>query len=108
MQTSSSRSYWWSWPPFSGGAEQESDCRLLRKSSRSCYFGDRSCSPMNPRLKRILVLIVGWSFILLGIVGLFLPLLQGLLFIFVGLVLLSSQYPRARLLLRKLRARFPK
>jgi len=63
---------------------------------------------MNPGLKRILVLIVGWGFILLGIVGLFLPLLQGVLFVFVGLVILSSQYPRARLLLRKLRARFPK
>ncbi len=63
---------------------------------------------MNPRPKRILVLIVGCSFILLGIVGLFLPFLQGILFIFVGLVVLSSQYPRARLVLRKLRARFPK
>jgi uncharacterized protein len=63
---------------------------------------------MNPGLKRILVLIVGWGFILLGIVGLFLPLLQGVLFVFVGLVILSSQYPRARLVLRKLRARFPK
>ena len=63
---------------------------------------------MKARPKRILVLIAGWSFILLGIVGLFLPLLQGVLFIFVGLVILSSQYARARLLLRRLRERFPK
>ena len=63
---------------------------------------------MKPRPKRILVLIAGWSFILLGIVGLFLPFLQGVLFIFVGLVILSSQYARARLLLRKLLQRFPK
>jgi len=63
---------------------------------------------MKPRPKRILVLIVGGGFILLGIVGLFLPFLQGVLFIFVGPVILSSQYPWARLVLRKLRARFPK
>lgn len=63
---------------------------------------------MKSRAKQILVLIAGWGFILLGIVGLFLPFLQGMLFILVGLVILSSQYPRARLLLRKLRERFPK
>jgi uncharacterized membrane protein YbaN (DUF454 family) len=42
--------------------------------------------------KRILVLIVGWSFILLGIVGLFLPIL--VLFILTGLIILSSDFPR--------------
>ena len=63
---------------------------------------------MKPRVKRILVLVAGWSFILLGIVGLFLPFLQGVLFILVGLIILSSQYAWARLLLRKLRERFPK
>ena len=63
---------------------------------------------MKSRVKRILVLIVGWGFILLGIVGLVLPFLQGVLFIAVGLVILSSQYAPARLLLRKLRARFPR
>ena len=63
---------------------------------------------MKPGVKRILVLVAGWSFILLGIAGLFLPFLQGVLFILVGLIILSSQYARARLLLRKLRERFPK
>ena len=62
---------------------------------------------MKPGAKRILVLIAGWSFILLGIAGLFLPFLQGVLFILVGLIILSSQYAWARLLLRKLRQRFP-
>jgi uncharacterized protein len=42
--------------------------------------------------KRILVLIVGWGFILLGIVGLFLPILQGVLFILIGLIIVSSEY----------------
>jgi uncharacterized membrane protein YbaN (DUF454 family) len=60
------------------------------------------------RTKRILVLIVGWSFILLGIVGLFLPILQGVLFLLVGLIILSSEYVWAHRLLTKLRERFPK
>lgn len=63
---------------------------------------------MKTRTKRILVLIAGWSFILLGIVGLFLPILQGVLFILVGLVILSSEYVWAHRLLSKLRERFPK
>src|SRR6185295_3434694 len=58
--------------------------------------------------KRILVLIVGWAFIVLGIVGLFLPILQGVLFLLVGLIILSSEYVWAHSLLTKLRERFPK
>jgi uncharacterized protein len=58
--------------------------------------------------KRILVQLAGWSFVLLGIVGLFLPFLQGVIFILVGLIILSSQYAWARVLLSKLRKRFPK
>ena len=63
---------------------------------------------MKTRTKRILVLIAGWSFILLGIVGLFLPVLQGVLFILVGLIILSSEYVWAHRLLTKVRERFPK
>jgi uncharacterized membrane protein YbaN (DUF454 family) len=63
---------------------------------------------MNSHFKKILLQIVGWTFILVGIVGLFLPFLQGILFILVGLVILSSQYAWARLLLTKVRKRFPK
>lgn len=63
---------------------------------------------MTRQAKRILVLIAGWGFILLGIAGLILPFLQGILFILVGLIILSSQYAWARLLLSKLRKRFPK
>jgi len=46
---------------------------------------------MNARIKRVLVLIVGWGFILLGIVGLFLPILQGVLFLLMGSIILSSE-----------------
>jgi uncharacterized membrane protein YbaN (DUF454 family) len=58
--------------------------------------------------KRVLTLIAGWIFILLGIVGLFLPVLQGVLFLLVGLIILSSEYVWAHNLLNKIRNRFPK
>ncbi len=62
---------------------------------------------MKSLAKRILLQILGWSFIVLGIVGLFLPILQGVLFILIGLVVLSSEYVWAHRLLTKLRGRFP-
>lgn len=58
--------------------------------------------------KRVLVLMVGWSFILLGIVGLFLPILQGILFLLIGLFILSTEYIWAHHLLESLRARYPR
>jgi uncharacterized membrane protein YbaN (DUF454 family) len=63
---------------------------------------------MQTRTKRILVLIVGWGFIGLGIAGLFLPILQGVLFILIGLIILSSEYVWAHHLLAKLKQRFPR
>jgi uncharacterized membrane protein YbaN (DUF454 family) len=63
---------------------------------------------MNAQVKRALVLLVGWSFILLGVVGLFLPVLQGVLFLFVGLIILSSEYAWAHRMIVWLRQRFPK
>ena len=63
---------------------------------------------MISRSKRLLILIAGWAFMLLGIVGLFLPILQGVLFLLIGLIILSSEYVWAHNLLAKLRHRFPK
>lgn len=63
---------------------------------------------MNAFFKRVLVLVIGWAFIALGIVGLFLPVLQGVLFLLIGLVILSTEYVWAHHLLGKLRQRFPK
>jgi uncharacterized protein len=39
-------------------------------------------------LKRIARITIGWNFIVAGIAGLFLPLLQGVLFLMIGLVIL--------------------
>jgi uncharacterized membrane protein YbaN (DUF454 family) len=55
-----------------------------------------------------LTLIVGWIFIALGIAGLFLPVLQGVLFLMIGLIILSSEYAWAHSVLEKLRVRFPR
>ena len=60
------------------------------------------------RLKHTAIHVAGWGFILLGIVGLVLPILQGLLFILVGLLLLSTVSPWAARVLEKLRRRFPR
>jgi len=43
---------------------------------------------MNPYLKVILIFL-GMSFLVLGFIGLFLPILQGILFIIVGIYILS-------------------
>jgi hypothetical protein len=59
-------------------------------------------------LKRILLLLAGWGSLLLGIAGLFLPIIQGWFFILVGLVLLSSEYVWAHHLLTRIFSRFPK
>ena len=58
--------------------------------------------------KRWLILTAGWGFVALGIAGLFLPVLQGILFLLIGLLLLSGEYVWAHNLLTKLRARFPR
>ena len=59
------------------------------------------------KAKRVLVLALGWMFILLGVAGLFLPILQGILFLLIGLVILSTEYIWAHHLLRRLRECFP-
>ncbi len=59
------------------------------------------------KTKKILVLLVGWGFLVLGVIGLFLPVLQGIAFILIGLIILSSEYVWAHKLLQKLRNRFP-
>lgn len=58
-------------------------------------------------VKRKLYLIAGIFFFCLGILGLFLPILQGVLFLFVSLVLLSRSSSRMRLMKRKFIHRYP-
>lgn len=63
---------------------------------------------MKRHLKRLGVLLLGWGFILVGFVGLFLPVLQGVLFLLIGLFILSTEYAWAHHLLQKIKTRFPR
>jgi len=56
---------------------------------------------------RILRLVLGWLLIGLGVVGLFVPVLQGVLLISLGLLILSRESPALRRLGRRLGERFP-
>ncbi len=56
---------------------------------------------------RLLRLILGWFLVGLGIVGLFVPILQGVLLLSLGLLILSRESPALRRLGRRLGERFP-
>jgi hypothetical protein len=58
-------------------------------------------------IKTIGILITGWFFVLLGILGLFLPVLQGILFIMIGLAILSTRSELVQRLLRRFEQRYP-
>jgi uncharacterized membrane protein YbaN (DUF454 family) len=58
-------------------------------------------------IKRIGLLVLGWFFVVLGIIGLFLPILQGVLFILIGLAILSSRSKTIQRLLKHLEKRYP-
>ena len=58
-------------------------------------------------IKRVAKLVVGWSLIVLGFLGLFLPVLQGILFLLAGLIILSTEYTWAHRLREKLTAKYP-
>lgn len=59
-------------------------------------------------MKRILKISLGILLILLGLIGLFLPILQGILFLLLGTLILSSESKRVRRLTALLRLRYPK
>ena len=63
---------------------------------------------MKQTVKKVVAIVAGWAFIVLGVIGLFLPIMQGILFIIIGLTILSTEYVWAHHLLAKLRARFPR
>jgi uncharacterized membrane protein YbaN (DUF454 family) len=59
------------------------------------------------QFKQIGLLILGWVFVGLGILGLFLPLLQGILFIMIGLAILSSRSELVKRFLKHVEERYP-
>ena len=54
------------------------------------------------------ILAGGIAFLVLGIIGLVLPFLQGILFIAIGIILLSLVSPRIRTLLDMHSTRYPR
>ncbi len=61
-----------------------------------------------PRWKRWLILITGWFFMFLGVLGLFLPILQGVLFLAIGSYMLSLESPWVRRKMLQFQRRYPK
>ena len=63
---------------------------------------------LRARWKRLLILLTGWLFVLFGILGLFLPILQGILFLAVGFYLLSLESPWVHRKMEQVRGRYPR
>ena len=59
-------------------------------------------------MKHLLRLIFGWFFLVLGVLGLFLPLLQGILFLAIGFLLLAPNVPVFRRVLRWIQRKYPR
>jgi uncharacterized membrane protein YbaN (DUF454 family) len=59
------------------------------------------------QFKKTAIVITGWIFIGLGILGLFLPILQGILFIMIGLAILSSRSKLVQRFLKHTEERYP-
>ncbi len=60
------------------------------------------------KFKNSVMLIIGWFFVGLGILGLFLPFLQGILFIMIGLAILSTRSEMIKRLLKHLEDHYPR
>jgi uncharacterized membrane protein YbaN (DUF454 family) len=58
-------------------------------------------------IKRLALIAAGWALLVLGTAGLFLPILPGILFLLIGLSILSMEYEWARRWVNALRQRFP-
>lgn len=63
---------------------------------------------MKNHIKRTFIFILACVFIILGIIGLVLPFLQGFLFLAVGILLLSLYSPSLRTWMDKHTVRYPK
>lgn len=59
-------------------------------------------------MKPIVMQTIGYGFLVLGVLGMFLPVLQGFLFLFIGLIILARHAAWAKRLLEGLRARHPR
>jgi len=63
---------------------------------------------MKQVIKKYYKLVIGYFFIVLGILGLFLPILQGILFLAIGAMILSKESPTFHKLKEKIKTKYPK
>jgi len=59
-------------------------------------------------MRRVIRIILGTVFLVLGLLGLFLPVLQGWLFLAIGALFLSVDWPFFHRLVRWIENRFPR
>jgi uncharacterized membrane protein YbaN (DUF454 family) len=72
-------------------------------------YQEPSQTPRKPShpVWRAIKIAVGLGFLVLGFIGLFLPILQGVLFMLLGLAILGTESPRVRRLLEKIKKKHP-
>jgi uncharacterized membrane protein YbaN (DUF454 family) len=58
-------------------------------------------------MKTMALQALGYFFLVLGVIGLVVPVLQGILFISIGLIILAKTAPWAERLLERFRNRYP-
>lgn len=59
-------------------------------------------------MKTIMLQVVGYAFLVLGVIGLVVPILQGFLFLAIGMIILGKTAPWAERLLERFRQRYPR
>jgi hypothetical protein len=64
--------------------------------------------PIRRKVLRIGRHVLGWLFIVLGILGLFLPILQGILFLCIGVLLLADDIPPFKRLIERIEHKWPR
>lgn len=58
-------------------------------------------------MKTVALQAAGYFFLVLGVIGLVVPVLQGILFISIGLIILAKTAPWAERLLQRFREKYP-
>jgi hypothetical protein len=93
---------------FSLGAASVTWFEILKIRERRMQNRSRISARDRSKLKRVAIVVTGWLFVIAGAVGLVLPVLQGILFLLIGLAILSKEYRWARRLKRRLQSCFPR
>jgi uncharacterized membrane protein YbaN (DUF454 family) len=58
-------------------------------------------------MSRLVKIITGWFFLILGFIGCFLPILQGFLFMAVGLLFLADESPLIKKYFERFERKYP-